>query len=606
MTETRLVTAPGDYDRWNSLPQMFFEQARRTPDVPFLWQKVGGAWVPTRYGQAASLVRRLARGLAAFGLKPGERVVLLSESRPEWAIADLAIMTAGGITVPAYVTNTITDHHHVLTHSGAAAVIVSTKALSTRLLPAAIMAPELRWIVAIEDLGLAQRPAKPVFAWSQVLTTGDAAPDQVDEHLAAMKRTDTACFIYTSGTGGTPKGVMLSHGAIIANCRGAFGVLSELNLSHELFLSFLPLSHAYEHTAGLYFPISIGAEIYYAESIDKLTENIGEIRPTIMTAVPRLYEAMHRRIQRGLVHAAPSKRRWFDRALALGRRKALNLAPLSPVERLLDLACDILVRRKVRARFGGRLKAFVSGGAALNPDIGAFFLALGLRILQGYGQTEAAPVISVNRLGRVRIDTVGPAIDGVEIRLAEDGEILVRGEVVMQGYWRDEEATAKAIHEGWLYTGDIGTLDKDGYLRITDRKKDLIKLSGGDNISPARVEGFLVAQPEIGQAMVWGEHRPHLVALLVPETEFLAQWSERNRKPGELAQLHEDPELVKNLGEAVARVNASLSAVERIRRYIVAPEGFTIENGMLTPSLKIKRHKIRERFGSLIDGLYER
>jgi long-chain acyl-CoA synthetase len=600
------VTALSDYDRWNSLPQMFFEQAQRTPDVPFLWHKLGGAWVPTRYGPAAEQVRRLARGLAAFGLKPGERVVLLAESRPEWALADLAIMTAGGITVPAYVTNTTADHHHVLTHSGAAAVIVSSKVLSKRLLPAAITAPELRWIVAIEDLGLAQRPAKPVFGWNQVLTTGDAAPDQVDERLAALQRCDTACFIYTSGTGGTPKGVMLSHGAIIANCRGAFGVLSELNLTHELFLSFLPLSHAYEHTAGLYFPISIGAEIYYAESVDKLMENIGDVRPTVMTAVPRLYEAMHQRIQRGLARAKPSQRRWFQRTLALGRRKALSLAPLSPFEKLLDAACEFLVRRKIRLRFGGRLKAFVSGGAALNPDIGAFFLALGLRILQGYGQTEAAPVISVNRLGRVRIDTVGPAIDGVEVKIAEDGEILVRGEVVMQGYWRDEEATAKTIRDGWLHTGDIGTLDKDGYLTIRDRKKDLIKLSGGENISPARVEGFLVAQPEIGQAMVWGDRRPHLVALLVPETEFLAQWAARQQKPGDLAQWREDQDLIKAMGEAVNRVNGSLSATERIRHFTLAPEGFTIENRMLTPSLKIRRHKIRERFGALIDGLYER
>jgi long-chain acyl-CoA synthetase len=606
LTESRLVTAPGDYDRWNNLPQMFFEQVRRTPDVPFLWRKLGGAWVPTRYGEAATQVRRLARGLVAFGLRSGERVVLLAESRPEWAIADLAIMTAGGITVPAYTTNTIADHQHVLTHSGAAAVIVSTKALSTRLVPAAISAPELRWIIAIEDLGLAQRPAKAVFAWDQVMITGDAAPDLVDERLAAIKRSDTACFIYTSGTGGTPKGVMLSHGSIIANCRGAFGVLSELNLTRELFLSFLPLSHAYEHTAGLYFPISIGAEIYYAESVEKLMENIAELRPTIMTAVPRLYEVIHQRMLRGLAKAKPSQRRWFERTLALGRRKALNLEPLSPFERLMDFACEILVRRKMRRRFGGRLKAFVSGGAALNPDIGAFFLALGLRILQGYGQTEAAPVISVNRLGRVRIDTVGPAIDGVEIKIAEDGEILVRGEVVMQGYWRDEEATAKAIREGWLLTGDIGTLDKDGYLRITDRKKDLIKLSGGDNVSPARVEGFLVAQPEIGQAMVSGDRRPHLVALLVPETELLDQWATQHQKPGDLAQLREHPELIKTLAEAVNRVNANLSPVERVRRFAVAPEGFTIENGMLTPSLKIRRHKIRERFGPIIDALYER
>jgi long-chain acyl-CoA synthetase len=598
--------APSDYERWSSLPQMFLEQAARHAMAPFLWRKQNGAWRALTYGQVATTVRRLARGLAALGLRAGERVVLVAESRPEWVIADLAIMSAGGITVPAYTTNTPADHQHVLTHSGATAAIVSTKALAKRLLPAAIEAPELRWVIAIEDLDLAQRPAKAIFGWDGVLSAGDGAPDLVAQRVARIKRTDTACFIYTSGTGGTPKGVMLSHGSILANCRGAHGVLAQLGLDREAFLSFLPLSHAYEHTAGLYFPISIGAEIYYAESVEKLMENIAEVRPSIMTAVPRLYEVIHQRILRGLAKAKPFQQRCFELALDLGRKRYEYPGSLTPIERLLDKAAEFLVRRKLRQRFGGRLKAFVSGGAALNTEIGTFFLALGVRILQGYGQTEAAPVISVNLPKRVKIDTVGPPMDGVELRIAADGEILVRGEMVMQGYWRDPEATAKAIDGGWLHTGDIGMLDADGYLKITDRKKDIIVLTGGDNVSPARIEGFLVLQPEIGQAMVFGDRKPHLVALLVPEAEFLAAWARSHGRPDDLAQVHDDPDLVRAMGEAVDRVNANLSPIERIRRFAVASEAFTIDNAMLTPSLKIRRHKIRERFGPLLEGLYER
>src|SRR5690606_8434101 len=311
---------------------------------------------------------------------------------------------------------------------------------------------------------------------------------------------DVCCFIYTSGTGGTPKGVMLTHGSILANCFGAYHLLVDFfGAGREVFLSFLPLSHAYEHTAGQFFPISIGAEIYYAESVERLIDDMAVARPTIMTAVPRLYEVMHQRMMRAVNRGPELQRKLFFAALELGRRKYEHPGSLTLRERALDALVELLVRRKIRRRFGGRLKALVSGGAALNYDIGLFFTALGLRILQGYGQTEASPVVSVNPPGRIKLKTVGPPLKGVELRIAEDGEILVRGELVMKGYWRDPDATAKAIQDGWLHTGDIGEIDTDGYLRITDRKKDIIVLSGGDNLSPARVEGFLVLQPEIHQ-----------------------------------------------------------------------------------------------------------
>jgi long-chain acyl-CoA synthetase len=439
------------------------------------------------------------------------------------------------------------------------------------------------------------------------MSLGDTKLDsQIEERMGALARDETCCIIYTSGTGGVPKGVMLTHGSILCNIKGAYRLLQELGTGNEVFLSFLPLSHSYEHTAGQFLPISIGAQIYYAESIDKLTDNMAEAKPTIMTAVPRLYEVIHQRIQRGLAKATPFQRKMFDLAYRLGRKNYEHPGSLTFKERVQNRVCDLLVRRKVAKRFGGRLKAFVSGGAALNYEIGVFFLALGVPLLQGYGQTEASPVISANRPKKIKIDTVGPIFDGLEARIADDGEILVKGEAIMKGYWRDPEATERAIGDGWLYTGDIGEFDSDGYLKITDRKKDIIVLSGGDNVSPARVEGFLVLQPEIAQAMVHGDRHPHLVALIVPDPEFVKDWAARNGAADDLATLIESPAFNRAVGAAVDRVNTTLAPLERIRRFSVLPESFTIDNAMLTPSLKIRRHKIREKWGETIEKLYER
>ncbi len=583
---------------------MFLEQAEKLADRNFLWAKHDGAYRPMTWRQVDDAVRDLARGLRGLGLEPGDRVVLVSENRPEWLIADLAIMAAGAITVPAYTSNTAADHTHIFTNSGARGAIVSTRALAGKLLPAAMEAPDCRWVISIEDLEPGQRGPVDLYDWAQVSRAGAARPDDVAQAVARLGRADTACFIYTSGTGGAPKGVMLSHGAILCNCMGAYHLLKELGLEDEVFLSFLPLSHAYEHTAGQFFPISIGAEIYYAEGVEQLLTNLGEARPTIMTAVPRLYELMYQRIRRGVEAQGGLKRKLFELALRLGRKRYHGPHSLTVGQRLQDLVVERLVRDKVRERFGGRLKAMVSGGAALNPDIGIFFTALGLRVLQGYGQTEAAPVISANPPHRVKMDTVGPPLCGVEVRIAEDGEILVRGELVMQGYWHNEEATAAALEDGWLHTGDIGELDADGYIRITDRKKDIIVLSGGDNLSPARVEGFLTLEPEIAQAMVYGDKRPHLVALLVPDEEFVQAFAGRCGARPDLASLCEDEALHAALAEVVERVNRVLSPIERVRRFIVAREPFTVENQMMTPTLKVRRHEIVVAYGEELDRLY--
>jgi long-chain acyl-CoA synthetase len=591
-----------DYDSCSSLPGMFFEQADRLGDKPFLWVKRDGRYSPVSWREAEHDVRQLALGLRSLGIGRGERIGLVSENRPEWVIADLAIMSAGAITVPAYVTHTIDDHRHVFANSGARAVIVSKPALSARVLAAANQVDAVHTVIAIEP-ATGQASTVDLLSWDEMLARGAERPDNTAELVAAIEKDDVACLIYTSGTGGTPKGVMTSHRNILANCRGARRVLEALGLDDEVFLSFLPLSHSYEHTAGEMFPISLGAQIYFADGAETLAASMLEARPTIMTAVPRLYETLHQRIRGGIDRKGGFAQKMFDQAVAIGRKRLLSQKP-SLGERILDPVLDRVVRAKVRDRFGGRLKAMVSGGAPLNPEIGRFFLALGVTLLQGYGQTEAGPVISCNLPGQIKIDTVGPPLDGVRLRIADDGEILIAGDNVMKGYWNDPEATAKVLEGGWLHSGDVGLLDKDGYLRITDRKRDFIKSSGGEMISPARIEGYLTLEPEISQAMVFGDRRPYLVAVVVPNPEFAASYIPDNA-PSDLAVPAADPGLTKAIGGAVARVSKTLSPGERVRRFVIASEPFTIANGQMTPTLKIKRHVILEAYGAALDALYQ-
>jgi long-chain acyl-CoA synthetase len=590
-----------DYDSCRSLPSMFFDQAARLGDKPFLWAKRDGRYRSVNWAQAARDVRRLALGLRSLGIARGDRVGLVSENRPEWIIADLAIMTAGAITVPTYVTHTVEDHRHVFANSGARAVFVSKPALSARVLAAANQVDSVHTVMAIEPAA-GQASAVDLLSWEEMLARGSEQPDDSDETVAAIEPDDTACLIYTSGTGGIPKGVMTTHRNIIANCHGAHRVLEQLGLGDEVFLSFLPLSHSYEHTAGEMFPISIGAQIYFAEGAETLAANMLEARPTIMTAVPRLYETLHQRIRLGVERKGGLSQKMFEQAVAIGRKR-LDAERTRLGERLVDPLLDRTVRSKVRERFGGRLKAMVSGGAPLNTEIGRFFLALGVTVLQGYGQTEAGPVITCNLPARIKIDTVGPPLDGVRLSIAEDGEILVAGDNVMKGYWHDPEGTAQVLEDGWLHTGDVGTIDEDGYLRITDRKRDFIKNSGGEMISPARIEGYLTLEPEISQVMVFGDRRPYLVAVVVPDPEFVAAYAE-GEVPADMSALAVDPGFTRAIGAAVSRVNLTLMPSERVRRFVVAAEAFSIANGQMTPTLKIKRHVIRERYGAALDALY--
>ena len=592
------------YEAWPNLAAMFFDQVNHYGDRPFLWAKRDGHYRPLSWGDTAARITSLVRGLIMLGVEQGDRIILVSENRPAWLISDIAIMTTGAISVPAYITNTEDDFLHIIKDSSAKGVIVSTRRLAERLLPAARRASELKFIIAIEPLGTTPESHIHLYQMDEIQERGRAGSENIVKMANSWHAGETACIIYTSGTGGTPKGVMLSHKAILHNCAGARDALEELGLGEETFLSFLPLSHSYEHTAGQFFPISIGAEIYYSEGVESLSSNMLEAKPTIMTAVPRLYEMLHQRITIGVKKTGGFKERLFNKALFLGQKRLAN-KDLDIGEKIQDKILDKLVRNKVRARFGGHLKALVSGGAPLNPDLGIFFSALGLRLLQGYGQTETAPVVSVNRPNLIKLHTVGPPLLNTEVKIAEDGEILVRGDLVMQGYWCNEDATRETIIDGWVHTGDIGKFDEDGYLIITDRKKDIIVNSGGDNIAPQRIESIICIEPEIAQAMVYGDQHPHIVALLVPDEEWLRVWATKIGKSSNLCDLTQDEDLINALRPIINRINDKLSNIEKVRRFIIADGPFTIDNAQMTPTMKVRRHKLKEIYGKNLEQLYQ-
>ena len=593
-----------DAQNWPNLVAMFYEQVEKRGEHPFLWANNDGQFRPLSWREVAMQVTELAKGLQSLGVKDGERVVLVSENRPEWLIADMAIMAAGGITVPAYTTNTVDDHRHIVENSQAVGMIISTPKLAEKALQAGHLSDLTHFAITMEDMELQQSLNLEVMNWQAALNRAHQSHTNIAEEAIRFDKYATACIIYTSGTGGTPKGVMLSHAAILHNLRGATQVLEKLGLEQETFLSFLPLSHSYEHTAGQFWPMALGAEIYYAEGADQLLNNMAETKPTIMMAVPRLYEMMHARITRGVAKQGGKKEKLFNKTVALGIKAYEEPHNMTLIEKVQNFALERLVRAKVRDKFGGKLKAFVSGGAPLNPDIGLFFTALGVRILQGYGQTESGPVVCVNVPEKVKMHAVGPIFPDTEVRIADDGEILVKGDLVMNGYWRDTAATEATVVDGWLHTGDIGVIDEDGHLAITDRKKDIIVNSGGDNIAPQRVEGILTLEPQIAQAMVFGDKRPHLVALVVPDQDWLKEWARENGKSKNLAEVYDDADLHKALSEAVTSVNKQLSNIEKVRKFIVATEPFSIENAQMTPTLKVRRHKIKEVYGDDLRALY--
>lgn len=595
-----------DIDAAPNLVALFLKRADEGGDRPFLGYRSGGTWHTISWAEAARQVCLFAESLRALGLEDGDRVALVSENRPEWCIADLGIMAAGLITVPTYVTNTERDHAHILDNSGARAAIVSTEKLSVPLIPAIMRTGTCEHVIAIDGIRQHQAGQTQSHTW-QAMIAGDAASARkaVDARIAGIGRDATACLIYTSGTGGAPRGVMQHHGAILCNVAGAAEILiADFGLEpEERFLSFLPLSHAYEHTGGQYLPISVGAQIYYAEGLEKLASNIEETRPTFMVVVPRLFEVLRTRIMKQVEKQGRVANALMDTALAVGERRESGSKRIG--DGLRDFAVDKLLRPKIRAKFGGRIKAMVSGGAPLNPEVGIFFDSMGLTMLQGYGQTEAGPVISCNRpAAGISMASVGPPLRGVTVRIAEDGEILVRGELVMHGYWQAPHETERTIRDGWLHTGDIGHFDDAGRIVITDRKKDMIVNDKGDNIAPQKLEGMLTLQPEIAQAMVSGDKRPYVVGLVVPDAEWSLEWCRAQGKSFDCRKVQELPEFRAQVRAAIDRVNKDLSVIEKVRGFAFADEPFTIENEQLTPSMKIRRHKIREVYGERIDALY--
>ncbi|WP_417462636.1 AMP-dependent synthetase/ligase [Kordiimonas sp.] len=591
--------------RWQSLTAMFFDQATKMASKPLLYAKSGGAWRSRNWTETAEEVSKLAKALEALGVVAGDRVVIISENRPEWLIADFAIMAVGAITVPAYVTNTARDHLHILENSGAKAAIVSTKSLARTFLKAAHQSDELEHTITIEEVKLEQQVNVEVHHWDKVLSAQEADVAHFARRAKDVSRHDIACLIYTSGTGGAPKGVKTHHGSILHNAEGAIEIFRGLGLDNNVFLSFLPLSHAYEHTAGQCWPLTIGAEIWYAESLEKLATNMAEAKPTVMVVVPRLFEMLRTRISRAIEKEGGTKAKLFGRAIELGTKIAKG-ERLNFKEKIENIFLSLTVRRKVNNQFGGRIKALVSGGAPLAPDVGYFFEALGLPLLQGYGQTESGPIISVNPPAAPKAHSVGTVFPNTEVKIAEDGEILVRGELVMKGYWRDDKATAKTIVDGWLHTGDIGKFDEDQHVVITDRKKDLIVNDKGDNVSPQRIEGMLALEDEIAQAMVYGDRKPHLVGLIVPDAEWLRGWAKDQDKTLDGIDLNTDPDLRKAIDAAVSRINHRLSNLEKVRRFIIADEAFSIENEQLTPTLKLRRHVVGELYGERLEKLYHR
>lgn len=558
------------------LTERFFNQSETVPQRVCFASRDANGWNTLSWSEAAGLVRSAMAGLRQAGVKPGDRVVLLCENRPEWAVYDLAIMGVGALVVPAYTTHSRADLSHIYDLVTPSALIVSSNALAQRAIEAAEDYRGLEHIWALETDAI-EHPL--VRSWSELLEAEGS-----NERVEPGSPDDTCCLIFTSGTSGLPKAAMLTHRSIGANLDAAVRLLSQLGVGYDdRFLSFLPMAHAYEHMAGLHLPIALGSELWFCESTDKLQQYLQEAKPSMATAVPRLYDLLHARITAQVKKAPATRQRLFYKAVSLGRKR-LSGQRLSLTERIVDKLLDRLVRKKVKERFGGRIRYFISGGAALNLEVGHFFTSLGLGIIQGYGQTEASPLISVNHPNRVKLHTVGQPMDNVEVRLAEDGELLVRGDCVMKGYWEDEKSTQGTIKDGWLYTGDLAEIDEDGYIEIVGRKKDLIVTSGGDNVAPAKIEAALCAFPEIEQAVVFGDGRPWLGAIIVPAAQ---------ENPTEAS-----------IDARVREVNQKLNNYERVRKYVIQPEVCTIENGLLTPTQKVKRDKVLAINHEKISALY--
>jgi long-chain acyl-CoA synthetase len=590
-----------------TIPRMFAERVRLSGRSPAIFSKAGGRFSPLTYADLETAVRETAAGLISLGAAPGDRVAIVSHNRPEWAVADLAILSAGGVTVPVYHTSTRSQTDWILQRSGARFAFVSRSEKAEMLLTCDA---SLETMIALDPVG-SDDPGPCAMDYGGLRRLGSEAlakgkGGELERRIAAGKPDDCATVVFTSGTTGEPKGVMLSHGNLLANA--ADGFASQPMGEGDLFLSFLPLSHLFERTIGHFMMLLSGIPVAYAESVRTVAKDARLIRPTLMLAVPRFLEKLHEKIEEKLASAPLWRRLLFRRALAVGRRRVLaEIRGDGPgmILRLLSGLADRLVFRKVREGLGGRLRFIVCGGAPLAAELTQFFLSAGLEVLEGYGLSEASPVISVNRLGKARPGTVGVPFDHAEVRIGEDGEVLVRGPSVMLGYYGDPEATAEVVRDGWLHTGDLGVME-EGSLRITGRKKDIIVTSGGKNVAPQRIEKLLEADGCISQVVVYGDRRKYLTALVVPDYACLRREMDsreegENLSDGELAGRREVYDLLMSRIEKRSR---ELASYERVKKIAILEEPLTEERGEVTPTMKVRREKVTGEFRDRLEALY--
>ncbi len=561
----------------NNLTELFFHQFNKQINKDkILLSTLGDKRKNYTWQETHDFINLVSNELRKV-ISKGDRCLLISENRPEWFIADLSIMLSDGITVPAYTTYAENDYNYILNDCTPSIIFVSNIEQFNKLKNIIKDKKFIKKIFSFENLPNVQ--VEYISLNDLIQKNKKNVP--INKSLAS--RIDPSCIIYTSGTQGNPKGVILSHGGILSNCEDAIDILKPL-LSKEQprFLTWLPLSHSYEHTVQ-FVQITVAARIYYAESIDKLVKNMSDCSPEIMTAVPRFYQNLYQKINASFKKATGLKKKLIYKMLELGLKK-IRKENLNIFEKIQDIILEKLVRKKIKSQFGGSLKTFVSGGGALDKEVGYFLNAIGLPTLQGYGLTETSPVVSCNPIDDIRIDTVGPPFKGNDVKIAEDGEILVKGENVMLGYWNNKEETEKVLIDGWLHTGDIGVFENK-FLKITDRKKDIIITPGGDNISPLKIENELVNLEFIDQAVVYGDNKPYLVALIVLNDEFINITNEE-------------------INNAINNLNNNLSKIENIKKFFLINEKFSIENGMLTPTLKLKRYKIINKYKNNFENLY--
>jgi long-chain acyl-CoA synthetase len=575
---------------------------------PVLMYKLEGSYVGISYSELGRKVDLCAFGLASLGLKRGDRISIISENRPEWAICDLAIVALGAINVPIYPTMTAKQNEYIFNDSGVKIIIVSNQFQLNKVLKVASSVPTLEKIILLTEKGSLKE--SDAIGYSHLMSMGEALeerePGYVSNARQMIKPGDLLTIIYTSGTTGNPKGVMLTHSNLVSNIISSAQVI-DYGIGDRI-LSFLPLCHSFERMAGYYTSLACGVTIAYAESLETVRENMLEVRPTVVTTVPRLFERIHSRIMKQVDGSSPLRRKLFHWALRIGREYAKDRkrGRIPASLQVKHMVADSLVFKKIRARTGGRMRFFVSGGAALAKEFGEFFEAVGLTIIEGYGLTESSPVISANMLDNYKFGSVGKPIPGVEVKIAGDGEILARGPNIMKGYWNNPEATREVIDpEGWLHTGDIGMIDAEGFLCITDRKKHLFVSSGGKNIAPQPIESLFLSSKYIEQFVLIGDRRMFLTALIVPDFDALKEYADaHNIQYAGLEDLTKRSEIDELINKDISQIQKDLANYERVRKFTLLDKPFTVEDGELTPTQKVRRKIVEQRYAHLIDTMY--